>query len=87
MWDAVWSLCQPQPWHYNVTRAQVYPNFPKIHPQPTCKGTPIWRKHANISIETHETVFIIIYLTNWMIIGLFGGIEYEPEPSKLPVIS
>ena len=44
-------------------------------------------KHASISIETHETVFVILYSTNWIIIGLFGGIEYEPEASKLPVMS
>ncbi len=65
------------------------------------RSTPISQKstpnlHAKVPqyavnmltyIETHETVFIILYSTNWMIIGLFGGIEYEPEPSKLPVMS
>ncbi len=87
MCDAVWSLCQPQPWHYNTTQAQVYPNFLEIHPQTKCKGTQICCKHASISIETHETVLIILYSTNWMIIGLIGCIEYEQEGSKLPVMS
>jgi len=32
MWDAVHGGLEPQPWHYNFTLAQPYPNFPKIHP-------------------------------------------------------
>ena len=63
------------------------PQFPQIHPQPTCKGTPICYKHASISITTHEIVFVILYSTNWMIIGLCGGIEYKPEDNKLTVMS
>jgi hypothetical protein len=32
MWDAVYGDLEPQPWHYNITRAQTYPNYSKIHP-------------------------------------------------------
>ncbi len=32
MWDAVYGGLEPQPWHYNITWAQPYPIFPKIHP-------------------------------------------------------
>ncbi len=31
---------EPQPWHYNITWAQVYPNIPKIPPQ-TCTGITV----------------------------------------------
>jgi hypothetical protein len=45
MWDPVWSLLQPQPWHYSITRAQVYPQTPKSTPDLqrhiTVKGGPI----------------------------------------------
>jgi hypothetical protein len=52
-----------------------------------CKGPPIYCKHASIRIETHETVFVIVLQSNWMIIGVIGSIEYEPEASKQPVMS
>ena len=32
MWDAVWSLLQPQPWHPNIIRVCPYPNFSKFGP-------------------------------------------------------
>jgi hypothetical protein len=37
--------------------------------------------------ETHQIVFVILVSTNWVIIGVFRGIEYEPEASKQLVMS
>ncbi len=34
MWDAVHGGLEPQPSHYNITQAQPYSTFPRIHPQP-----------------------------------------------------
>ncbi len=32
MWDAVWSLLQPQPWHPSIIWVHPYPNFSKFCP-------------------------------------------------------
>ena len=32
MWDAAYGGLEPQPCYYNITWAQPYPNFTKIHP-------------------------------------------------------
>ncbi len=34
MWDEVHGGLEPQSCYYNITRAQPYPNYPKIHPRP-----------------------------------------------------
>ncbi len=47
MWDAVWSLLQPQPWHPSVIRVCPYPNFSKLAPH-----TP----HRNYSVRVNPYV-------------------------------
>ncbi len=34
MWDAVFGVFKPQPWHYNITLAHPHPHNPKIHHLP-----------------------------------------------------
>ena len=34
MWIALYRGFEPQPWHYIITRAQVYPQILKIHHRP-----------------------------------------------------
>ena len=34
MWIALHRGFEPQPWHYIITQAQVYPKILKIHPRP-----------------------------------------------------
>jgi hypothetical protein len=78
----VWSL------NHGITILFGLSNIPifiKSTPHPShvflCKGAPICCKHASISIETHETAFVVAYSSNWMNIGVIGSIEYEPEAS------
>jgi hypothetical protein len=33
-----------------------------------------------MSVETHPIVFVILVSTNGVIIGVFRGLKYEPEP-------
>ena len=59
MWDAVHRGLEDQPCHTNITRAQVYPNFPKNHPQPVqalqFKGGPV---AANIEYALESTLSV-----------------------------
>ncbi len=32
MWDAIYGGFEPQPWHYNITWAQPYPDYQKTTP-------------------------------------------------------
>ena len=34
MWNTLHGGFEPQPWHYIITQAQVYPKIPKIHHRP-----------------------------------------------------
>ncbi len=77
MWNALHGGFEPQPWHYNITRAQVYPNIPKIHPQPAqalqCEsGPPIC---PSIAYQGAKTLCMHII---WMWNALHGGFEHQP---------
>ncbi len=75
MWDAVYGGLEPQPWHNNIIRASLYPNFSKLAPTPQrylqCKGA---------SIETHETLFVIVFhSTGWLLVWL-GAYNMNQKP-------
>ncbi len=45
MWDGLQVGLEPQPWHYNITWAQPYPDFlqilPRLAQEQQSKGGPI----------------------------------------------
>ena len=72
MLDAVCGGLEPQPWHYNIARAQPCPNFPKIHPQLQGKGAPICPSTAYQGAKTLCIQMI------WMWDTVNGGLQPQP---------
>jgi hypothetical protein len=72
MWDTVCGGLEPQPWHYNIARAQPCPNFPKIHPQLQGKGRPICPSTAYQGAKTRCIQMI------WMWDTVNGGLQPQP---------
>ncbi len=67
---------EPQPWPYNITRAQPYPNHPKIHPQPgqvrQCEGASIYPCTANQGAQR-----LCIHII-WMWDAAWSLLQHQP---------
>ncbi len=75
VWNALHGGFKLQLWHWNITQAQVYPNLPKIHPQPVqadqCEGWPICPSTA---YQCAKTLCIQII---WMWNALHRGLSFN----------
>ncbi len=74
MWDAVCGALKPQPWLYNITQTQPYPQYPKNPPPPSeayqCKGTPRCPFTAYQGAKT-----LCIYNIIWMWDAVYGALK------------
>ena len=67
MWDAVYGALKPQPWLYNITRTQPYPNFPIIHPH--------LQRHISVRAHPHVHPQHIKVLKHFAYISYWCGMQ------------
>ena len=69
MWNALQEGFEPQPGHYIITQAQVYPKIPKVHPRPAhtykCEGGPIHPFIAYQGAKTKTKTLCIFIIWMW----------------------
>jgi hypothetical protein len=68
MWIALYRVFEPQPWHYIITQAQVYP---KIVP----KSTPDLHRHTSVTVGPYAHQQHVKVLKHYAYISYGCGIH------------
>jgi hypothetical protein len=74
MWDAVWSLLQPQPWHPSIIRITQFFKICPPHPSQElqCKGEPICPFTAYQGAKTKTLCTHLIWIWDAVSLAVFS---------------
>ena len=85
MWDAVYGVLQPQPWPYNISWAQPYITFLKIHSHLHKCNSVRADSYAHPRLISQGAKTLCIQMI-WMWDAVYSGLESQPWPYNITLL-